>query len=80
MTPPEQQPQPQENQPASPPPSPGENQKIGGASEKQTAPVNPELTIPLQKLDQVRNLDSPGRLFQLMQDPKDRPDKTGKDW
>jgi Ca-activated chloride channel family protein len=58
-----------------------ENQKIGGATEnKSTTPIDPELSVPLQKLDQVRNNDSPGRLFQLMQDPKAKPEKTGKDW
>ncbi|ATC62523.1 hypothetical protein CMV30_00215 [Nibricoccus aquaticus] len=58
-----------------------ETQKIGGTPDnKSTAPVDPSLSVPLQKLDQVRELDSPGRLFQLMQDPKARPPKTGKDW
>jgi Ca-activated chloride channel homolog len=58
-----------------------ETQKIGGAPEnKSTTPVDPSLSVPLQKLDQVRNLDSPGRLFQLMQDPKAKPEKPGKDW
>jgi Ca-activated chloride channel homolog len=65
-----------------PAPQPSEeNQKIGGAPEnKNMAPADPELSVPLQKLDQVRNNDSPGRLFQLMQDPKAKPEKTGKDW
>ncbi len=58
-----------------------ETQKVGGTPENQsTVPVDPSLSVPLQKLDQVRTLDSPGRLFQLMQDPKARPPKTGKDW
>jgi Ca-activated chloride channel family protein len=63
------------------PQSSEETQKIGGTPEnKSTVPANPELSVPLQKLDQVRNLDSPGRLFQLMQDPKAKPEKPGKDW
>jgi Ca-activated chloride channel family protein len=68
--PPQQVPQPSE-----------ETQKIGGTPENKSAvPADPSLSVPLQKLDQVRELDSPGRLFQLMQDPKARPPKTGKDW
>ncbi len=59
--------------------SSGETQTVGTAAQ-QTAPIDPSLSIPLQKLEQVRNLDSPARLFQLMQDPNAKPEKPGKDW
>jgi Ca-activated chloride channel family protein len=72
---------PQDKPPQEVPQPSEETQKIGGSPEnKSFAPANPELSVPLQKLDQVRNLDSPGRLFQLMQDPKAKPDQPGKDW
>jgi Ca-activated chloride channel family protein len=41
----------------------------------------PELAVPLQKLERVKQQDSPARLFQLMQDdePK-KPTKKERDW
>ena len=63
---------------------PGEMQKVGGAPEKKDdAPENadPALAMPLQKLEQIRNQDSPARLFQLMEgEPKPSQKKSGKDW
>ncbi len=56
---------------ATPQESSGETQQVGGV-QPQTAgarpPVDPTLVIPLQKLEQVRDQDSPAHLFQLMQD------------
>lgn len=69
-----------------PPPPSHENQKVGGVAEKKEGDKTPEesaLTLPLQKLDQLRNQDSPAELFQLMDaDRKKEPDnkKKGKDW
>ena len=68
---------------AQPPPS-RDTQKVGGAPEKKDAdktPLDPSLALPLQKLDQLRNQDSPAELFQLM-DSKNKTEtkKTGKDW
>ena len=69
--------------PANPPPS-GETQKVGGAPEKppgEPKEVDPALTLPLQKLDQLRSEDSPAKLFQLMEgEKKPMPAKKGKDW
>ncbi len=64
-----------------PPPQPG-TQKVGGQQDKKpTEQVDPELAMPLQKLDQVRNLDSPAKLQQLMQgQPNKKPKTNGKDW
>lgn len=63
---------------------PGEMQKVGGAPEKKDDAqenADPALAVPLQKLDQIRNQDSPARLFQLMEgDPKPSQKKSGKDW
>jgi len=67
-----------------PPPPSRDMQKVGGAPEKKDAdktPLDPSLALPLQKLDQLRNQDSPAELFQLM-DAKSKTEtkKTGKDW
>ena len=74
------------NQPAekkSPsPPQPG-TQKVGGQQEKKPAEQqqDPELAMPLQKLEQVRDQDSPAKLQQIMQSQQQRPNKhTDKDW
>ena len=64
-----------------PPPKPG-TQKVGGQQDKKPAEqVDPDLAMPLQKLDQVRNQDSPAKLQQLMQgQPDKKPKPNGKDW
>lgn len=63
-----------------PQPQPG-TQKVGGQQEKQPAePVDAELAMPLQKLEQVRNQDSPAKLQQLMQGPPPKQKPTGKNW
>jgi Ca-activated chloride channel family protein len=70
---------PEQNPP--PPPPSGESQKIGGQPERTNeAAERPELAIPLQKLEQLRNQDSPARLHQLMQDQKGKPAEKGRDW
>ena len=67
-----------------PPPKDGSMQKVGGAPEKKDESkeaVDPTLAIPLQKLDQLRNQDSPAQLFQLMEgEKKPVAPKKGKDW
>ncbi len=78
---PEESPEPQP-EPQSDPnqPSPG-NQSIGGQQvQDQEAKDNPELVVPLQKLDQLKDQDSPAQLYQLMQDPNAQPPKSGRDW
>ena len=66
-----------------PPPPPQNTQKVGGAPEKKEQapdPIDPNLALPLQKLDQLRHQDSPAQLFQLMEGEKKPAKKTGKDW
>ncbi len=67
-----------------PPPPKNDTQKVGGPPEKKDGekePVDPSLAMPLQKLDQLRNQDSPARLFQLMEgEKKSAPAKKGKNW
>jgi Ca-activated chloride channel family protein len=66
-----------------PPPPPESTQRVGGAPEKKEGtpePVDPSLALPLQKLDQLRNQDSPAQLFQLMDGDRKPAKKTGKDW
>jgi Ca-activated chloride channel family protein len=56
-------------------------QKVGGQKEeKPPEPVDAELAMPLQKLEQVRNQDSPAKLQQLMQAKPEKPKTTGKNW
>lgn len=87
---PEKQEQQQEKQSAfgdmkdRPPPPPQETQKVGGVPEKkpeEQVPPDPAMAVPLQKLDQLRNQDSPAELFKLMDADKGKaPRKTTKDW
>lgn len=67
-----------------PAPPPQETQKVGGVPEKkegQSQPTDPSLALPLQKLDQLKNQDSPAELFKLMEGEKDQtPRKNKKDW
>jgi Ca-activated chloride channel family protein len=74
----DQKPEPPKTTPA----EASETQKVGGVSEKKgdAAPVDPALSVPLQKLEQVRNQDSPAKLYQLMQGESSPPKKTGKNW
>ena len=73
-----QEPQPEPQQPQQPDPG---NQSVGGQQvQDQEAIDNPEMVVPLQKLDQLKDQDSPAQLFQLMQDPNAQPPKTGRDW
>jgi len=64
--------------------SPSGNQQVGGAQPQPPDPAknDPNLAIPLQKLDQVRDQDSPAELFEMLQnqEPKPAPAKKGKDW
>lgn len=63
-----------------PQPQPG-TQKVGGQQDKPpTDQVDPELAMPLQKLDQVRNQDSPAKLQQLMQGQQSKGKNSGKNW
>jgi Ca-activated chloride channel family protein len=56
-------------------------QKVGGQQERKPAePVDAELAMPLQKLDQVRHQDSPAKLQQLMQGQQPKQKPTGKNW
>ncbi len=65
-----------------PPPPPSDTQKVGGAdkAEETQEATDPSLALPLQKLDQLRNQDSPAQLFQMMDGPRKAPKKPAKDW
>ena len=75
-----------QDQKAQPKPQPAPQsgtQKVGGQQEKKTEEqLDPELAMPLQKLEQVRNQDSPAKLQQIMQgqQQKQKAKPTGKDW
>lgn len=65
--------------PKQPPPS--GTQKVGGQTDKKPdEKTDPELAVPLQKLDQVRNQDSPALLQQLMQGKPKKAKPNSKDW
>lgn len=70
-------------QPKPQPQPPSGTQKVGGQQDKKSdEQQNPELTMPLQKLEQVRNQDSPAKLQQIMQGQQQqkKPKSPGKDW
>ena len=56
--------------------------KVGGQEKKDTPPeaIDPALALPRQKLEQLRNQDSPAQLFQLMEGERKAPKKPSKDW
>ncbi len=77
--------------PGTPPPArdgnsnPSPMQTVGGprsATDRDPARNNPELAVPLEKLEQVRNQDSPAQLFELLRrgEPNPPPKNTGKNW
>ncbi len=63
-------------------PQPSATQKVGDENnENSSKPIDPNLTIPLQRLEQVRDQDSPAKLQQIMQSrSKKKPQKETKDW
>jgi len=78
-------------QPSAPPPeaaqpNEAETQKVGGQPKKEDAATaaepNPRLAIPLQKLEHLRQQDSPAKLFRMMDGEGSRTPATkkGKDW
>ncbi|MFZ9682988.1 MAG: hypothetical protein ACO3DQ_07285, partial [Cephaloticoccus sp.] len=73
---------------SAPPPEPssqsGEMQQVGGAPEKKegtAANTDPALAMPLQKLQKIRDQDSPATLFQMMEGKPEKPaGNAGKKW
>ena len=68
-----------------PTPTPGnatpETQKVGGAPDgKGEPPVDPSLVVPLERLQRVRNQDSPVRLQELMRGDGGAEAPVGKNW
>jgi len=65
---------------------PGEAmQRVGGVRKDQPrdpALDKPELAVPLEKLEQVKNQDSPAELFEMLRrgEPIPTPTNTGKNW
>lgn len=70
--------------PSDTPPETTPMQKVGGQSSKEAfnpGSDDPRLVIPLQKLDRLRDQDSPAKLFRMMEgSPSSNPGKKGKDW
>ena len=76
--PPEPKAEPPKQSPAKPQ---GGTQKVGGQKEKkEEAPIDPQMAIPLQKLQQVKDLDSPAKLQLLMQGQQQPTAQKGKNW
>ena len=68
-----------------PPSQDSGTQKVGGAEEHprpDAANVDPSIAASLEKLDQVRNQDSPAELFQMIENNEPRPKDShaGKNW
>ena len=61
----------------------GATQKVGG-TRKQDDPASqdPELAVPLERLEQLKNEDSPTEIFQMLHknDPLPTPAPNGKNW
>lgn len=83
----QEQPQSEQQQTQNPPPPPpkantGETQKIGGQPQQPPGTkFDPSLALPIQKLDQLRNQDSPAQLFQMLDSRNYKPTpKKGRDW
>jgi hypothetical protein len=60
-------------------------QRVGGAKKDQEsdpARRNPQLAVPLAKLEQLRSQDSPAELFGLLRrgEPTPTPVNNGKNW
>jgi Ca-activated chloride channel family protein len=57
-------------------------QKVKSAASQVDAEtaLNPELALPLQKLQLVRHNDAPGRFFQMLDQDKDAALTTGPEW
>jgi Ca-activated chloride channel family protein len=72
------------NQEKPPSPPPENTQQVGGAPKRpegEQPPLDPSLALPLQKLDQLRNQDSPAELFKMMEGEKQpTTNKKTKDW
>lgn len=63
--------------------APQEMQKVGGQDKKDsTDQVDPSLTLPLQKLEKIKEQDSPARLFQILEGQKKKgaPADPGRNW
>ena len=73
---------PEEKKQQPPPPPSSDMQQVGGSEKKPEAEkADPATALQRQKLEQVKEQDSPVRLFQLMDDKKKRPQDTpGKNW
>ena len=67
------------------PPTPQETQKVGGTAEKKpnAEKVDAALAVPVEKLEQLKDQDSPAELFLRMQSDQNNtppPKKPGKTW
>jgi len=59
-------------------------QQVGGSrldKARDPAAAKPELAVPIQKLEQVRNQDSPAELYQMIENNEPRPPaEQGRNW
>jgi Ca-activated chloride channel family protein len=63
----------------------GAMQKVGGVKKDQPddpARLDPELAVPLEKLERLKTKDSPAELFEMLRkgEPTPTPANTGKNW
>jgi Ca-activated chloride channel family protein len=72
------------NQPQPPPQQPESGtQKVGGTTQRPPPEsADPALAGSVEKLDQVRDRDSPAELFRMIENnnPRPLPKSNGKDW
>ncbi|HUJ45449.1 MAG TPA: VWA domain-containing protein [Opitutaceae bacterium] len=71
-----------QNQMEPPKANTGETQKVGGQPQRPPeTKSDPSMVLPIQKLDQLRNQDSPAELFQMLDSREHKPTpKQGPNW
>jgi Ca-activated chloride channel family protein len=64
------------------PPSPPDTQLVGGGQSQtdRERDERPELVLPLQRLDYIRTMDAPAKLFQMLEGQKNYLVPQGPDW
>ncbi|HEY0966766.1 MAG TPA: VWA domain-containing protein [Opitutaceae bacterium] len=64
------------------PPTPPDTQLVGGGQSQtdRERDERPELVLPLQRLDYIRTMDAPAKLFQMLEGQKNYLVPQGPDW
>ena len=65
-----------------PPPTPPDTQLVGGGQSQtdRERDERPDIVLPLQRLDYIRTMDAPAKLFQMLEGQKNYLVPQGPDW